>query len=99
MYRRLPQLRGVSQRAHNIGLFRHEFSVVNLRDLNRFEAGTVVDVEALKACRLVKQVKDGVKVLGQGTLDRALTVKAHAFSVAARAAIEKAGGTAEVIEP
>ena len=98
MYRRFPQLRGVSQRAHNIGLFRHEWSVVNVGDLNRFEAGAVVDVEMLKALRLVRQVKDGVKILGEGTLDRALTVKVHAFSASARAAIEQAGGTAEVTE-
>jgi large subunit ribosomal protein L15 len=98
MYRRLPQLRGVSQRAHNLGLFRKEFSVVNIGELNRFEAGSVVDVAALKAMRLVKQVKDGVRILGMGELDRALTVQAHGFSASARAAIEKAGGTVEVIE-
>jgi large subunit ribosomal protein L15 len=97
MYRRLPQLRGVSQRAHNLGLFHKEFSEVNLGDLNRFEAGTVVDVDLLKATRLVRQLKDGVKILGMGELDRALTVKAHAFSASAQAAIEKVGGTVEVI--
>jgi large subunit ribosomal protein L15 len=98
MYRRLPQLRGISQRAHNIGLFRKFISVVNVGDLNRFEAGSVVDVAALEAMGLAKQIKDGVKILGEGTLEKALTVKAHAFSASARVAIEKAGGTVEVIE-
>ncbi|HEY3398317.1 MAG TPA: 50S ribosomal protein L15 [Armatimonadota bacterium] len=97
LYRRLPSLRGQSNKASNIGLFRHEFSVVNVENLNRFEAGTVVDQEVLEASRLVKQVKHGVKILGRGTLDRALTVKANAFSATAREAIEQAGGTAEVI--
>lgn len=98
MYRRFPSLRGVSNRAHNLGLFRKEFAEINLSDLNRFEAGSVVDVEAMKAKRIVRQVKDGVKVLGKGTVDRALTVRAHAFSAAARAGIEAAGGSVEVIE-
>jgi large subunit ribosomal protein L15 len=96
-FRRLPSLRGQSNRAHNIGIFRHEYAVVNLEDLNRFEAGAVVDPQALLDSGLVRQVKDGIKVLGRGEVDRALTIQAHAFSRSAREAIENAGGTAEVI--
>ncbi len=98
MYRRLPSLRGRSNRAHNIGMFRKEYAVVNVESLNRFAAGSVVDPAALKESRLVRQMKKGVKILGRGELDCALTVKAHAFSQSAREAIEQAGGSAEVIE-
>jgi large subunit ribosomal protein L15 len=97
LFQRIPSLRGQSNKAHNIGMFRKEYAVVNLDSLNRFEAGTVVDVELLLALRIVRKLEDGVKILGSGKLDRALTVKAHAFSASARAAIEQAGGTAEVI--
>jgi large subunit ribosomal protein L15 len=99
LFRRLPSLRGTSNKAHNIGMFRKEFAVVNVEALNRFDPGTVVDVELLLATRVVRKREDGVKILGGGKLDRALTVKAQAFSASARAAIEQAGGTAEVIGP
>lgn len=98
LFRRLPSLRGQSNKAHNIGLFRKEYAVVNVESLNRFEPGTVVDVDLLEATRLVRNRRDGVKILGRGSLDRALTVRAHAFSAAARAAIEQAGGRVEVME-
>ncbi len=98
LFRRLPSLRGQSNKAHNIGLFRKQYAVVNVESLNRFEAGTVVDVDLLEATRLVRNRRDGVKILGRGSLDRPLTVRAHAFSAAARAAIEQAGGTVEVME-
>ena len=78
-------------------LFRKEFSPVNVLDLMRFDAGTVVDLELLKKTGLVRKELDGVKVLGDGEIDRALTVRAHRFSKAAREKIEKAGGRAEVI--
>jgi len=98
LFRRLPSLRGQSNKAHNIGLFRKQYAVVNVESLNRFEPGTVVDVDLLEATRLVRKRRDGVKILGRGSLDRPLTVKAHAFSAAAREAIERAGGTVEVME-
>ncbi len=96
LFRRLPSLRGSSNKAHNIGMFRKEYAVVNVEALNRFAPGTVVDVELLLATRVVRKREDGVKILGGGKLDRALTVRADAFSASARAAIEQAGGTAEV---
>ena len=74
-----------------------EYAIVNLDQLNAFEAGTVVCPKALKEAGLIKKELDGVKVLGNGTLEKAITVKAHKFSKSALAAIEAAGGKTEVI--
>ncbi|MDD5823746.1 MAG: 50S ribosomal protein L15 [Firmicutes bacterium] len=90
LYRRIPK-RGFTNR------FAKEYSEVNVKDLNKFENGAVVDVQALLEAGLVKQVKDGVKVLGNGELEKSLTVKAAKFSKSAAEKIEKAGGKAEVI--
>ncbi len=91
--RRLPK-RGFSNMP-----FKVTYSVVHLDSLNRFEANSVVTPVELVECGLVKQMKNGgVKVLANGSIDRPLTVKAHAFSQAAKEAIEAAGGTAEVIQ-
>ena len=76
---------------------RKEYAVVNVEDLNKFEDGTTVDFAALKAAGLVKKHLDGVKVLGNGKLEKKLTVKAAKFSKSAQAAIEEAGGIAEVL--
>lgn len=76
---------------------RVEYTIVNVEDLNRFENGSVVDMAALKECGLVKKELDGLKVLGNGQLEVALTVKANKFSKSAVAAIEAAGGKTEVI--
>ena len=76
---------------------RVEYAVVNLSDLNRFEEGTVVTPELLKQTGLVKKQLDGIKVLANGTLQKKLDVKCNKISKAALAAIEKAGGTVEVI--
>lgn len=77
--------------------FRTEYNILNVQDLARFAAGTVVDVDTLKASGLVKRSYLGVKVLGEGTLSHPLTVKAHQFSLSAKSKIEAAGGKAEVI--
>ena len=90
LQRRLPK-RGFTP------LTRMEYALVNLRDLELFEAGSVVDVEALGKAGLIGQLKDGVKVLGDGELSKALTIKAHKFSKSAQEKIAAAGGTAEVI--
>ena len=74
-----------------------EYAIVNLDQLNTFEAGTVVCPKALKEAGLIKKELDCVKVLGNGTLEKAITVKAHKFSKSALAAIEAAGGKTEVI--
>lgn len=73
------------------------YNVINLRDLDAFEAGSVVDLEAYAKAGLVGALKDGVKVLADGELTKALTVQAHKFSKAAAEKIEAAGGKAEVI--
>ncbi|MBO7318829.1 MAG: uL15 family ribosomal protein, partial [Clostridia bacterium] len=63
----------------------------------KFEDGAVVDIEALKNAGLIKDELDGVKVLGNGEITKKLTIKANAFSAGAKAKIEAAGGTAEVL--
>jgi large subunit ribosomal protein L15 len=79
--------------------FRKEYAVVNVKDLNRFEPGTVVDVETLTAAGLVKKILGGVKLLGEGEVDRPLTVKVDKASRAAAEKIAAAGGKVEVIAP
>jgi large subunit ribosomal protein L15 len=90
LQRRLPK-RGFTP------LSRKVYCLVNLRDLELFDAGSVVDLEALGKAGLIGQPKDGIKILGDGELTKALTVKAHKFSKSAQAKIEAAGGTVEVI--
>lgn len=76
---------------------RKEYAIVNVEDLNKFEDGVTVDFTAVKAAGLVKKELDGLKVLGNGKLEKKLTVKAAKFSASAKKAIEEAGGTAEVL--
>ncbi|MBF1119563.1 MAG: 50S ribosomal protein L15, partial [Streptococcus sp.] len=90
LFRRLPK-RGFQ----NIN--RKEYAVVNLETLNRFEDGQEVTAAVLVEAGIVKNEKDGIKVLANGKLERKLTVKANKFSQAAKEAIEAAGGTVEVI--
>jgi large subunit ribosomal protein L15 len=89
LYRRLPK-RGFSN-----ARFRTDYDVVNLSVLAGFDAGSTVDLAALKGRGLITKSAKLLKVLGNGQLDRALTVKAHAFSQKALAAISAAGGTTE----
>jgi large subunit ribosomal protein L15 len=88
LIKRLPRRRGFTN------IFRKEYSAVNLRDLERFEAGTEVTPELLKQSRVVRSLRRPVKVLANGELTKALTVKAHKFSVTAKEKIEAAGGSA-----
>ena len=91
LFKRLPK-RGFTN------IHAHEYAIVNLGDINAlFEAGSVVDLEALKKVGLVKKEYEGVKILGNGELDKALTVKAVKFSKSAVEKISKAGGTVEVL--
>ncbi|MBQ1757730.1 MAG: 50S ribosomal protein L15 [Erysipelotrichaceae bacterium] len=76
---------------------RKEYSIINLSQLNNFEDGAEVNPMILKELGLVKNLKDGLKVLGEGELTKKLNVKAHKFSQSAVELIEKAGGKAEVI--
>ena len=90
LFKRLPK-RGFTNVNHK------EYAIVNVEDLNVFEAGSVVTIENLQEKGLVKKVYDGVKVLGNGKLEKNLTVKANKFSKTAEAAITSAGGNIEVI--
>jgi len=93
----MPITRRLPKRGFN-NYFKKEYTVVNLKDLEVFDNGAVVDAETLRAKGIVKKVSEyGIKVLGNGELTKKLTVKASKFSVTASDAIVKAGGTAEVI--
>lgn len=93
----MPLQRRLPKRGFNNAPFKTEYAEVNLSALNRFEAGTVVTPELLAQERLIKAVKDGVKILGNGELEKALTVRAQAFSKGAAEKIAAAGGKVEVI--
>jgi len=90
LYRKLPK-RGFKNR------FAVNYAIVNVADLNRFEDGAVVDMEALLAAKLVRKELDGLKVLGNGELTKKLTVKATVFSATAKEKIEAAGGKTEEV--
>ena len=90
LYRKLPK-RGFKNR------FAVNYAVVNVEALNKFENGAVVDLEALKAAKLVRKELDGVKILGNGELTKKLTVKATVFSATAKEKIEAAGGKIEEV--
>ena len=94
----MPLIRRVPKRGFN-NHFKKVYSIVNLSDLEGLEANSVVDMQMLGEKGLIKVLKGsiGLKVLGNGSLTKALTVKAASFSASAKEAIEKAGGTAEQI--
>ena len=89
LHRRIPK-RGFTN------IFRIEYDIVNISDLDRFDAGTAVNPEALAAMRLARKNRP-VKILGDGQIQKALTVSAHKFSASAKARIEAAGGSCEVL--
>lgn len=91
LQRRMPKLRGFTNPN------RVEYTVINVERLNAFDAGTTVTVDDLRAGGFVKH-RGKVKVLGEGEIDRALTVRAHAFSLGAVEKIKAAGGSVEVLE-
>jgi large subunit ribosomal protein L15 len=99
IYMRQGKLRGnTSKDAMPLGPFRTETVPVNLRDLDRFDAGAEVTPETLKEKGLAKR-SDPVKILARGEISKKLTVRAHAFSAAAKEKIEAAGGACETLEP
>lgn len=91
----LPLFRAIPKRGFT-NINRKSYSVVNISDLNKFEAGTVVTPELLVESGLVKK-NVAIKILGNGELNVKLTVQAHKFSATAKEAIEAQGGTVEVI--
>ena len=90
LYRRIPK-RGFTN------IWRKEYEIVNVETLNRFDNGTEVTPELLKEAGLVKKMLDGVKILGDGAVEKKLTVKASKFTKTAQEKIEAAGGKVEVI--
>lgn len=90
IYRRIPK-RGFTN------FTRKEYVAVNIETLNRFEDGTEVTPELLALSGIAKQQQDGIKILGEGKLEKKLVVRAHKFSKTAKEAIEQAGGSVEVI--
>jgi large subunit ribosomal protein L15 len=91
LHRRLPK-RGFTN------IFKKDYAVVNVSDLERFDNGASIDEATLRQAGLVKGQHDGVKVLGDGELSKKLTVSATKFSKSAREIIEKAGGTCQEIQ-
>ena len=89
LYRKLPK-RGFNNK------FAKVYSTINVSDLNKFENGATVTLETLVACGMLSKKNDGLKVLGNGELKKALTVEAKIFTENAKAKIEAAGGKAEV---
>ncbi len=90
LFRRVPK-RGFTNR------FRKEYAIINVEDLNVFEENAVVTPELLLEMRIVRKEMCGIKVLGEGTLEKKLTIKAHKFSKVATQKINSAGGKIEVI--
>ena len=90
IYRRLPK-RGFKN------IWAKKFATVNVETLNQFDDGAVVDAVALVEAGILKNVQDGVKILGNGDITKKLTVKVQGFTKSAKEKIEKAGGSAEVI--
>jgi large subunit ribosomal protein L15 len=98
IYMRLGKLRGATSKdAMPIGPFRTYTQPVNLRDLDRFDAGDEVTPETLVEKRLIKNTRTDVKLLGVGEVTKKLTVRVHAISASAREKIEGAGGTVELL--
>ena len=90
LQRRLPK-RGFTN------IFRKQYNIISVNDLNRFAANSSVDAGVLKEAGLVKKMKDGIKILGHGDITHPVTVRVHKTSKAAKEKIEAAGGRVEVI--
>jgi len=90
LHRRLPK-RGFT------GIFKKEYTVINIDDLNRFEPGMLLDPPAFLEAGLVKKMRDGIKLLGYGELDRPVAVRIHKASKTAMEKVEAAGGRVEII--
>lgn len=95
--RRLRKLKGISKNAMNIGMFRKEYAIINVGQLEQFDANTVVTPDLLLKTRVIRKLADGLRVLGDGELSKPLTVQAHHFSSSAATKISAAGGSTEVL--
>ena len=92
----MPLQRRVPKRGF-VNIFATRYEAINVDQLNRFEDGSVVDEAAIVGAGLVKNTRDGIKILGRGEITKKLTVKVAAFSEGAKSKIEAAGGKAEVV--
>jgi large subunit ribosomal protein L15 len=90
LQRRLPK-RGFAN------IFKKEYTLINISNLNRFEPETLLDIEALKNAGMVKSLKEEVKLLGDGEISHPIVIKVHKVSKSARAKIEAAGGKVEIL--
>jgi large subunit ribosomal protein L15 len=91
LHRRLPQRRGFTN------IFTKEYAIVNLSQLDKFEAGTEITPELLMEQKVIKKLYSGLKILGEGDISKSLTVRANKFSKTAEEKIRAAGGTTEVL--
>ncbi len=92
-----PLYRRLHKRGFSNAEFKTRYATINISDLNRFNDGDVITPELLKETGIVKKQLSGIKVLGNGTLDKKLTIKAHRFTQSALDKIEESGSKAEVI--
>ncbi|MGO9613431.1 MAG: 50S ribosomal protein L15 [Dissulfurispiraceae bacterium] len=93
-----PLQRRLPKRGFKNSPFKKEYATLNLRDLMKLGDTNLITPEVLMRKRIVKDFKDGLKILGEGTIDKPVTIKAHAFSAAALSKINAAGGKAEVLQ-
>jgi large subunit ribosomal protein L15 len=94
----MPLHRRIPKRGFTNATFKKEFSTINVKDLSRFDKGSKVGPQELLASGVIRKLREhGVRVLGDGEIDRALHVSAHHFTASAREKITKAGGTVEVL--
>lgn len=94
----MPLIRRLPKRGFNNATFHKNYAIVNLDDLNAFDAGTVINEQMLRESKLIRGNVVGLKVLGDGELKHALTIEAHKVSASARAKIEGAGGSVKLHE-
>jgi large subunit ribosomal protein L15 len=94
----MPLHRRVPKRGFSNARFKKEFAEINLERLEVFDAGSIVTPEVLLKRGMIKNLRDGLKVLAKGTVTKALTVRAHKFSAKAQEQITGAGGKAEILE-
>lgn len=94
----MPIIRRTPKRGFSNYPFKKHYTIINLDLLNRFEEGTVVTPELLLEIGLISKLNDGLKVLGNGKIEKKITVEAHKVSATAKKAIEEKGGSVEIIE-
>lgn len=97
LQRRFRKLKGISKTAMNIGIFRKDYAIVNVGQLEQFPSDTVVTPDLLLKTRIVSELRSGLRILGSGELTKPLTIHAHHFSSSAAEKITAAGGHTEVL--